>query len=163
MRLELVYDVAHNLAKFEEHAVNGATKTLCVHRKGATRAFGPHHPEIPAAYRDIGQPVTIPGSMGTASYVLVGTDEAAARSFSSTCHGAGRAMSRTQAKKVKAGHELVAELRGLGITIAASQPRLLAEEAPYAYKDVSAVVDSCQGAGLSRKVARLRPVGVVKG
>ena len=163
MRLELVYDVAHNLAKFEEHAVDGETKTLCVHRKGATRAFGPHHPEIPSAYSEIGQPVTIPGSMGTSSYVLVGTEEAAARSFSSTCHGAGRAMSRTQAKKKKAGHELVTELRGLGITIAASQPRLLAEEAPYAYKDVSAVVDSCQGAGLSRKVARLRPVGVVKG
>ncbi|MFN2544076.1 MAG: RtcB family protein [Actinomycetota bacterium] len=163
MGIELVYDVAHNLAKFEEHEVDGHARTLCVHRKGATRAFGPGHPEIPRAYREIGQPVIIPGSMGTASYVLVGTVEAAGRSFSSTCHGAGRAMSRTQAKKVKAGHELVNELRGMGITVAASQPRLLAEEAPYAYKDVSAVVDACEGAGLSRTVARLRPAGVVKG
>ena len=163
MHLELVYDVAHNLAKFETHEVDGGERRLCVHRKGATRAFGPGHPEIPAAYREIGQPVIIPGSMGTASYVLVGTAEAAGKSFSSTCHGAGRAMSRTQAKKVQAGHELVNELRSRGITIAASQPRLLAEEAPYAYKDVSAVVESCQGAGLSRTVARLRPVGVVKG
>ena len=163
MRLELVYDVAHNLAKLEEHEVEGRITTLCVHRKGATRAFGPGHPQIPAAYREIGQPVIIPGSMGTASYVLVGTDEARDRSFSSTCHGAGRAMSRTKAKKVKPGHQLVDELRTQGIAVAASQPRLLAEEAPYAYKDVSAVVDSCQGAGLSRKVARLRPVGVVKG
>ena len=163
MRLELVYDVAHNLAKFEEYEVDGRSRRLCVHRKGATRAFGPGHPEIPAAYRDVGQPVTIPGSMGTASYVLVGTEDARGRSYSSTCHGAGRAMSRTQAKKMKAGHQLVDELRRQGISVAASQPRLLAEEAPYAYKDVSAVVDSCQGAGLSRKVARLRPVGVVKG
>jgi tRNA-splicing ligase RtcB len=163
MRLELVYDVAHNLAKFEEHEVDGRMRRLCVHRKGATRAFGAGHPELPSAYREIGQPATIPGSMGTASYVLVGTEEARDRSFSSTCHGAGRAMSRTQAKKMKAGHDLVNDLRRQGITVAVSQPRLLAEEAPYAYKDVSAVVDSCQGAGLSRKVARLRPVGVVKG
>jgi tRNA-splicing ligase RtcB len=163
MALELVYDVAHNLAKFEEHDVDGRRRTLCVHRKGATRAFGPGHAELPAAYRDIGQPVIIPGSMGTASYVLVGTAEAAAKSFSSTCHGAGRAMSRTAAKKVMAGHEIVNDLRSKGITVAASQPRLLAEEAPYAYKDVASVVDACQGAGLSRTVARLRPVGVVKG
>jgi tRNA-splicing ligase RtcB (3'-phosphate/5'-hydroxy nucleic acid ligase) len=163
MHVELVYDVAHNLAKFEEHEVDGRTRTLCVHRKGATRAFGPGHPEIPDAYRPIGQPVIIPGSMGTASYVLVGTSEAARKSFSSTCHGAGRAMSRTKARKIQAGHDLVNELRTKGIAVAASQPRLLAEEAPYAYKDVSAVVDACQGAGLSRTVARLRPVGVVKG
>jgi tRNA-splicing ligase RtcB len=163
MRLELVYDVAHNLAKFENHEVDGRSRTLCVHRKGATRAFGPGHPELPGVYREIGQPVIIPGSMGTASYVLVGTREAARKSFSSTCHGAGRAMSRTRARKVQAGHELVNELRGMGISVASSQPRLLAEEAPYAYKDVSAVVDACQGASLSRRVARLRPVGVVKG
>jgi tRNA-splicing ligase RtcB len=163
MAIELVYDVAHNLAKFEEHEVDGRTRTLCVHRKGATRAFGPGHPELPRAYREIGQPVIIPGSMGTASYVLVGTAESARKSFSSTCHGAGRAMSRTKAKKVQAGHELVNELRRKGITVAASQPRLLAEEAPYAYKDVSAVVGACEGAGLSRTVARLRPAGVVKG
>jgi tRNA-splicing ligase RtcB len=163
MRLDLVYDVAHNLAKLEEHVVDGSRKRLCVHRKGATRAFGPGQPERPDAYRGIGQPVTIPGSMGSASYVLVGTAEAAGRSFSSTCHGAGRAMSRTQAKKVMGGQELVEQLRGQGIALAASQPKLLAEEAPYAYKDVSEVVSVCEGAGLSRVVARLRPVGVVKG
>jgi tRNA-splicing ligase RtcB len=163
MALDLVYDVAHNLAKFENHEIDGRIRTLCVHRKGATRAFGPGHPELPAAYRDIGQPVIIPGSMGTASYVLVGTDDSRGRSFSSTCHGAGRAMSRTKAKKVQGGHELVNELRSQGIAVAASQPRLLAEEAPYAYKDVAEVVQVCQGAGLSRTVARLRPVGVVKG
>jgi len=163
MHLDLVYDVAHNLAKLEDHEVDGRTKQLCVHRKGATRAFGPGHPELPDAYREIGQPVTTPGSMGTASYVLVGTAEAAAASFSSTCHGAGRAMSRTQAKKVMPGHELADTLRERGIAVAASQPRLLAEEAPFAYKDVSEVVSVCEGAGLSRVVARLRPVGVVKG
>jgi tRNA-splicing ligase RtcB len=161
--LDLVYDVAHNLAKLEEHEVDGAPRTLCVHRKGATRAFGPGHPELPARYRPIGQPVIIPGSMGTASYVLVGTAEASTRSFASTCHGAGRAMSRTKAKKVMSGAELKNSLEERGITVAASQWRLLAEEAPYAYKDVSQVVDACEGAGLSRKVARLRPAGVVKG
>ena len=161
--LHLVYDVAHNLAKLEDHVVDGVTKTLCVHRKGATRSFGPGHPELPDRYRSIGQPVLIPGSMGTGSFVLVGTEEAATRSFSSTCHGAGRAMSRTQAKKQMSGPELRKSLEGRGITVAASQWRLLAEEAPYAYKDVSQVVDACEGAGLSRVVARLRPVGVVKG
>ncbi|HEX6261509.1 MAG TPA: RtcB family protein [Actinomycetota bacterium] len=161
MGLRLVHDVAHNLAKMEEHEVEGERRLLCVHRKGATRAFGPGSREIPEPYRRIGQPVIIPGSMGTASYVLVGTDEPTA--FASTCHGAGRAMSRTQAKKRMSGKELVKQLEGEGIVMAASKPRLLAEEAPYAYKDVSQVVDACEGAGLSRKVARLRPVGVVKG
>jgi tRNA-splicing ligase RtcB (3'-phosphate/5'-hydroxy nucleic acid ligase) len=161
--LFLVYDVAHNLAKLEEHEVDGERRTLCVHRKGATRAFGPGHPDLPDRYRSIGQPVIIPGSMGTASYVLVGTAEAEGRAFASTCHGAGRAMSRTKAKKVMSGAELRTSLEERGITVAASQWRLLAEEAPYAYKDVSEVVDACEGAGLSRKVARLRPVGVVKG
>jgi tRNA-splicing ligase RtcB len=161
MGLHLVYDVAHNLAKMEEHEVDGERRSLCVHRKGATRAFGPGSEEIPDRYREIGQPVIIPGSMGTASYVLVGTDEPTA--FASTCHGAGRAMSRTQAKKRMSGPELVKQLEGEGIVMAASKPTLLAEEAPYAYKDVSQVVDACEGAGLSRKVARLRPVGVVKG
>jgi len=161
--LDVVYDVAHNLAKLEDHEVDGGRQTLCVHRKGATRAFGPGHAEIPAAYRDIGQPVIIPGSMGTSSYVLVGTLEAAARSFSSTCHGAGRAMSRTKAKKLKSGPEVRQDLEERGITLAAAHWKLLAEEAPYAYKDVTEVVDVCEGAGLSEKVARLRPVGVVKG
>jgi tRNA-splicing ligase RtcB (3'-phosphate/5'-hydroxy nucleic acid ligase) len=161
--LHLVYDVAHNLAKLEEHRLNGERRTLCVHRKGATRAFGPGHAELPERYRTIGQPVIIPGSMGTSSYVLVGTEDAEGRAFASTCHGAGRAMSRTKAKKVMSGPELKNSLEERGITVAASQWRLLAEEAPYAYKDVSQVVDACEGAGLSRKVARLRPVGVVKG
>jgi len=161
--LLLVYDVAHNLAKFEEYEVDGRARVLCVHRKGATRAFGPDHPELPPVYRAIGQPVLIPGSMGTASYILVGTSQARDRSFSSTCHGAGRAMSRTRATKVMGGKELVQELGRKGITLAASRVKLLAEEAPYAYKDVSEVVRVCEGAGLSRIVARLRPVGVVKG
>ena len=161
--MSLVYDVAHNLAKLEEYEVDGRVRTLCVHRKGATRAFGPGHPEVPERYRSIGQPAVIPGSMGTASYVLVGTDGSARRSFSSTCHGAGRAMSRTKAKRVMDGRALVQELEGQGIAVAASQPALLAEEAPYAYKDVAEVVLACEGAGLSRIVARLRPVGVVKG
>jgi tRNA-splicing ligase RtcB len=159
----LVYDVAHNLAKLEEHEVDGRRRSLCVHRKGATRAFGPDHPELPDRYRPIGQPVLIPGSMGTGSYVLVGTAQAEEKAFSSTCHGAGRAMSRTKAKKVMGGPELRKSLEDRGIVLAASQWKLLAEEAPYAYKDVSQVVDACEGAGLSRKVARLRPVGVVKG
>ncbi|MDQ3991453.1 MAG: RtcB family protein [Actinomycetota bacterium] len=163
MDLALVYDVAHNLAKLEDHDVDGARRTLCVHRKGATRSFGPGHPELPAAYREVGQPVVVPGSMGTASYVLAGAATAMARSFGSTCHGAGRAMSRTQAKKVMTGPELRASMEERGITFAASQWRLLAEEAPYAYKDVSEVVEACEGAGLSGTVARLRPVGVVKG
>jgi tRNA-splicing ligase RtcB (3'-phosphate/5'-hydroxy nucleic acid ligase) len=163
MGMDLVYDVAHNLAKLEDHVVDGRRRTLCVHRKGATRALGPGHADLPARYRPIGQPVVIPGSMGTSSYVLVGTDGAEERSFASTCHGAGRAMSRTKAKKVMSGAELRKSLEDRGITVAASQWRLLAEEAPYAYKDVSQVVDACEGAGLSRKVARLRPVGVVKG
>ncbi|HXF36107.1 MAG TPA: RtcB family protein [Actinomycetota bacterium] len=161
--VEVVYDVAHNLAKLEPYEVDGRRRVLCVHRKGATRAFGPGHPELPDAYRPIGQPVLIPGSMGTASYVLVGTETSAARAFASTCHGAGRAMSRTRAKKLKTGHQVREELEARGITLAAAHWGLLAEEAPYAYKDVSEVVDVCEGAGLSRKVARLRPVGVVKG
>ena len=163
MGLHLVYDVAHNLAKLEEFEVGGRRRTLCVHRKGATRSFGPGHPELPDRYRAVGQPVIIPGSMGTSSYVLSGTARAAERSFASTCHGAGRAMSRTAAKKVMGGVELKNSLEERGITVAASQWRLLAEEAPYAYKDVSQVVEACEGAGLSRTVARLRPVGVVKG
>lgn len=161
--MSIVYDVAHNLAKIEEYPVDGRVRKLCIHRKGATRAFGPGHPEVPERYREIGQPVIIPGSMGSSSYVLVGTSEAAAKSFSSTCHGAGRAMSRTQAKKVMSGVELVKQLESRGIAVAASQPKLLAEEAPYAYKDVSQVIEACEGAGLSRAVARLRPVGVIKG
>ena len=163
MDLGLVYDVSHNLAKIEEYDIDGKSRRLCVHRKGATRAFGPGHPDLPSAYIDVGQPVIIPGSMGTASFVLVGTNEAKDLSFNSTCHGAGRAMSRTQAKKQMSGQDLKRQLEDQGIVIAASQAKLLSEEAPYAYKDVSEVVETCEGAGLTKVVARLRPVGVVKG
>ena len=163
MGMHVVYDISHNLAKIETYAIDGKDRRLCVHRKGATRAFGPGHPELPDRYRDVGQPVIVPGSMGTASYMLVGTNESAKLSFSSTCHGAGRAMSRTAAKKEMSGQQLKRDLEAQGITLATSQPKLLAEEAPYAYKDVSEVVETCEGAGISKVVARLRPVGVVKG
>ena len=163
MGMSLVYDVSHNLAKFEEHNVNGEARTLCVHRKGATRSFGPGRAEIPSAYRDTGQPVIIPGSMGAASFVLVGTTEAHELAFGSTCHGAGRSMSRTQAKKVMTGEQVKRQLEQQGVVLARSSVKLLAEEAPYAYKDATEVVEACAGAGLSKVVARLRPVGVVKG
>ena len=161
--VDLVYDVAHNLAKLEEHELDGRRRNLCVHRKGATRAFGPGHASLPPVYRTIGQPVLIPGSMGTASFVLVGTAEAERKAFASTCHGAGRALSRTQARKRIGGRELARQLDEQGIVLAPGSPRLLAEEAPFAYKDIEEVVRSCEGAGLTRTVARLRPVGVVKG
>ena len=157
--LRLVYDVAHNTAKIERYG----ERTLCVHRKGATRAFGPSSAEIPAPYRGVGQPVLIPGSMGTASYVLAGTDEAAALSFSSTCHGAGRAMSRGAAKRRVQGHMLRKELLARGIVVRCPSNQELAEEAPLAYKDVDRVVNVVHRAGIARKVARLRPIGVVKG
>jgi tRNA-splicing ligase RtcB len=159
----VVYDVSHNLAKVEEHEVDGRVRKLCVHRKGATRAFGPGHPELPTRYRESGQPVLIPGSMGTASWILVGTEQGRASAWWSTCHGAGRNMSRKAAAKQMSGSALKAELAGLGIKVVARDTRLLAEEAPYAYKDVSEVVEVCERAGLSRRVARLRPVAVVKG
>jgi tRNA-splicing ligase RtcB len=158
-RLRLIYDVAHNMAKVEEH--HG--ERLCVHRKGATRAFGPQHPETPEAYRAVGQPVFIPGSMGTASYVLAGVDSALDLSFGSTCHGAGRAMSRGAAKRTQPGHEVRRELEDRGIIVRCPSNVELAEEAPFAYKDVERVVNVVHEAGLARKVARLRPLGVVKG
>jgi tRNA-splicing ligase RtcB len=157
--LRVVYDVAHNMAKLEQH--DG--ELLVVHRKGATRAFGPSHPETPAAYRRVGQPVFIPGSMGTASYVLVGTDAAMTASFGSACHGAGRAMSRGAAKRVKPGAEVRRELEARGIVVRCPRNAELAEEAPHAYKDVDEVVNVVHRAGLARKVARLVPLGVVKG
>ncbi len=157
--IRLVYDVAHNMAKLEEHG----GRELCVHRKGATRAFGPGHPETPPRYRAAGQPVFIPGSMGTASWVLAGTDENMALSFGSTCHGAGRAMSRHAAKKLKSGGDVRRELESQGIVVRCASKGELAEEAPYAYKDVERVVAVVHAAGLARKVARLRPLGVVKG
>jgi tRNA-splicing ligase RtcB len=158
-----VYDVCHNIAKFEEHEVDGRRVRLCVHRKGATRAFGPGRAEVPADYRDVGQPVLVPGSMGTESYVLVGTQEAMDLTFGSTCHGAGRVMSRSRAIKQIQGGELRRELESQGIVVRAGSNKGLAEEAPAAYKDVSRVVEVVHGLGIARKVACLRPLGVIKG
>jgi len=162
-QLPLLYDVSHNTCKVEDHAVDGEKRKLYVHRKGATRAFGPGHPEIPEAFRAVGQPVLIGGSMGTSSYVLVGTKEAEARSFSSACHGAGRAMSRHQAYRTWKGRQVIVELAARGILIRSPSSRGVAEEAPGAYKDVSAVVDAADAAGLAHKVARLEPLICVKG
>ena len=161
--LRLVYDVAHNIAKIETHQVEGRSVKLCVHRKGATRAFGPGAPGVPADYQAIGQPVLVPGSMGTSSYVLVGAAEAMSQSFGSACHGAGRMMSRSKAKKTVRGDKLRADLEKQGIVIRAGSLRGLAEEAPIAYKDVDDVVQVVHKAGIARKVARLRPLLVVKG
>jgi tRNA-splicing ligase RtcB (3'-phosphate/5'-hydroxy nucleic acid ligase) len=158
-----VYDVCHNIAKIEEHVVDGKKQKLCVHRKGATRAFGPGHPAVSRPYRDVGQPVLVPGSMGTASYVLVGTREAMEETFGTTCHGAGRTMSRTAAKKQIHGGTLRDELEARGIHVRAGSMAGLAEEAPAAYKDVDAVIEVVHGAHLAHKVARLRPLAVMKG
>ncbi len=161
--LELVYDVAHNIAKFEDHTTGGKKTRLCVHRKGATRAFGPGRPEIPAAYRELGQPVLVPGDMGRASYVLLGTGVAMDETFGSTCHGAGRVMSRSAAKRSVRGSELRQSLAQKGITVRAGSDASLAEEAPDAYKDVDQVVGVAHRSGVSKLVARLRPLGVIKG
>jgi tRNA-splicing ligase RtcB len=161
--LTLVYDVCHNIAKWETHEVGGRERRLCVHRKGATRAFPPGHPDLPAAYRDTGQPVLIPGDMGRYSYVLAGTPGAYAETFGSTCHGAGRRMSRHQAKKAVRGRDLRREFHDRGIEVRASSFATVAEEVPEAYKDVQEVVDVVDGAGIGRKIARLKPLGVLKG
>ncbi len=161
--MELVYDVAHNIAKFETHEVGGVRKKLCIHRKGATRAFPPHHPETPAAYQETGQPVLIPGDMGRYSFVLVGTEKALTETFGSTCHGAGREMSRHQALKVARGRAIVRELAARGIVVRGAGRATIDEEISEAYKDVAMVVDVCQGAGISKKVAKLKPLGVIKG
>jgi len=161
--LHQIYDIAHNIAKVESHVVDGKKQKLCVHRKGATRAFGPGFEELPAEYRPVGQPVLVPGSMGTASWILVGTDQSMALSFGSSCHGAGRTMSRAQAKKTIWGSDLRQQLETDGIVVRAGSMAGLAEEAPAAYKDVDMVVEVVHNAGLARKVARLRPLGVVKG
>jgi tRNA-splicing ligase RtcB len=158
-----IYDIAHNMAKVETHEVEGRRVKLCVHRKGATRAFGPGAPQLPAAYRDIGQPVLVPGSMGTASWVLVGTPAAMDQTFGSTCHGAGRTMSRKKAKKTVHGPRLREQLEAAGIHVRAGSLSGLAEEAPVAYKDVNRVVDVVHGAGIAKKVARLKPLAVIKG
>ncbi len=162
-RLDLLYDVSHNTCKVEQHMVDGKQRKLFVHRKGATRAYGPNHPELPAAYRHAGQPVLIGGSMGTASYILAGREESEEHAWASACHGAGRAMSRTQATKRWRGRELIDDLAHRGILVRSPSMRGVAEEAPGAYKDVSAVVDAADHAGLTHKVAKLTPLVCVKG
>jgi tRNA-splicing ligase RtcB len=159
----LVYDVSHNIAKIEEYDVDGRRVRVCVHRKGATRAFPPGHPDLPARYRATGQPVLIPGDMGRYSYVTVGAEAAMAETFGSTCHGAGRMLSRGAAKRELRGVDVVAELAKRGIVVRAQDRALLAEEASIAYKDVADVVAVTAGAGIALRVARLRPIGVVKG
>ena len=163
IEMELVYDVAHNVAKVEEHRVNGTRERLYVHRKGATRSFGPGRPEIPDVYRDFGQPVIIPGSMGTPSFVLSGRDRAMSLTFGSACHGAGRLMSRTQAKKTFVGRDVKASLSKEGIKVMATHPKMLAEEAPEVYKPSLEVVDVVHNLGIAVKVAQLAPLGVSKG
>jgi tRNA-splicing ligase RtcB len=161
--LETVYDVCHNIAKFETFQMDGKKVRACVHRKGATRAYPAGHPQVPRAYQHVGQPVMIPGDMGRYSYVLVGGDRAYAETFGSTCHGAGRKMSRNVAKKAARGRSLLEELAAKGVVVMAAGMATVAEEMPEAYKDVADVVDVVHKAGLSRKVAQLRPMGVVKG
>jgi tRNA-splicing ligase RtcB (3'-phosphate/5'-hydroxy nucleic acid ligase) len=161
--LSLIYDVCHNIAKIEEHVVDGKKRRLCVHRKGATRAFAPGHPQIPAAYRTIGQPVLIPGDMGRYSYLLVGTQTAMEKTFGSTCHGAGRVMSRAQSKKQSRGINIDQEMARRGVIARYQGRATMAEEMPHAYKDVADVVETMDEAGISKRVARFRPVGVIKG
>ncbi len=158
-----VYDVAHNMAKIEEHEVDGKRVKLCVHRKGATRAFGPGNPAIPEQYREVGQPVIVPGDMGRYSFLLAGTHRAMQRTWGSTCHGAGRLMSRHEAIRKMRGKDVQEELAGRGIVVKAKGRDTLSEEASYAYKDVADVVEACAGAEISRLVAKMRPLGVVKG
>jgi len=161
--MDLIYDVCHNIAKFEDHDVDGETRRVCVHRKGATRAFPPGHRQVPESLREIGQPVLVPGDMGRYSYVLIGGPDSLRRTFGSTCHGAGRRMSRTRSRKESRGRDLRAELAGLGVVVRARGWRSLAEEMPHAYKDVAEVVDVMEMAGISDKVCRLRPLGTIKG
>jgi tRNA-splicing ligase RtcB len=161
--MELVYDVAHNIAKFEYHEIDGKMVKVCVHRKGATRAFPAHHPSVPECYREVGQPVLIPGDMGTNSYLLVGTQRALEETFGSTCHGAGRVWSRSRALRETKGRSIASELRKKGIIVRSASRDTLREEVSEAYKDVDMVVDVCDKAGISKKVAKLKPLGVVKG
>jgi tRNA-splicing ligase RtcB len=163
MGMSIVYDVAHNVAKLEEHEADGERKQLCVHRKGATRAFGPGHPKLTGRHRQTGQPVIVPGDMGTASYLLVGTERAMRETWGSTCHGAGRTLSRQAAIRRSRGRNIAEELSQKGIYVRAASREVLAEEMPEAYKDVDQVVQVCHGAGISKLVARMRPLGVMKG
>lgn len=163
LKLDLIYDVCHNIAKIETHTVEGEKRNLCIHRKGATRAFPPNHPDIPADYRTIGQPVLIPGDMGRCSYVLVGTKRAMEETFGSTCHGAGRVMSRHQAIKAAKGRAITRELEDKGIIVRGASQGTIVEEISDAYKDVTEVVNVVHNAGISLKVAKLVPMGVIKG
>jgi tRNA-splicing ligase RtcB (3'-phosphate/5'-hydroxy nucleic acid ligase) len=161
--LRTVYEVAHNIAKFETHVVDGRERRLCVHRKGATRSFAPGCPQVPPEYQAVGQPVLIPGDMGRYSYVLTGTEKAMRDTFGSTCHGAGRMMSRVKARQAAAGRNIIREMEERGIIVRGQSRRTVDEEISEAYKDVSNVVDACALAGISRKVAQLRPIGCIKG
>jgi tRNA-splicing ligase RtcB len=161
--MNVIYDVSHNIAKVEEHVVDGRQMKLLVHRKGATRAFPPHHPLIPVDYQFTGQPVLIGGTMGTCSYVLTGTDKGMQETFGSTCHGAGRARSRNNSRNALSYTEVLDALKTKGIAIRVASPKLVMEEAPESYKDVTEVVDTCHQAGISKKCIKLRPIGVVKG
>ncbi len=163
IKIDVVYDVCHNIAKFEEHTINGKKQTVCVHRKGATRAFGPGRKEIPIIYRKIGQPVLIPGSMGTSSYLLIGTKKAEEMTFGSTVHGAGRVESRSQALRELRGEDIKKELNKEGIEVKAGSWKSLAEEAPEAYKDIDEVVNVVDELGISKKIAKMKPLVVVKG
>jgi len=161
--MNLIYDVAHNIAKVEEHTVDGKTKKLCVHRKGATRAFPPNHPDVPKKYKEFGQPVLIPGDMGTASYVLLGTQKAMDETFGSTCHGAGRVLSRKKAMQATGGRNISGELKEKGIYVRAKSVKTIREEAPEAYKAIDEVVDVVERVGISKKVVRMLPLAVIKG
>jgi tRNA-splicing ligase RtcB len=161
--MDLIYDVAHNIAKFEEYVINGKKKTLCVHRKGATRAFGPGNQALPRKYQTTGQPVIIPGDMGRASYLLVGTEKAEQETFASACHGAGRISSRSQALRELDYGTLMQELKSKGIEVRSAGKKTLVEEAPSVYKNVNDVVDVIDAAGIARKICRMRPLGVIKG
>ena len=163
LKARLLYDVCHNIAKIENHLVEGKERRVLVHRKGATRAFGPGDRRVPDSYRDVGQPVMIPGDMGRYSFVLAGNQQAMEHTFGSSCHGAGRVLSRTAARKRARGRRIDAELRDRGIQVRSKGRRTLDEEMSEAYKDVADVVDVIHGAGVSRKVARLVPMGVIKG
>ncbi|MCB9552827.1 MAG: RtcB family protein, partial [Myxococcales bacterium] len=161
--LELVYDVCHNIAKWEEHIVDGETRRLCVHRKGATRAFGPDHPKNPKKYTGFGQPVIVPGDMGRYSFVLAGTARAMAETFGSSCHGAGRKLSRAAARKAAQGRSVFREMADRGVLVRSDDRRTVAEEMPDAYKDVADVVEVIAAAGIAERVARLKPLAVIKG
>lgn len=161
--LRMIYDVCHNIAKFEKHVIDGKERMVCVHRKGATRAFPAGNPVLPEVYRNVGQPVLIPGDMGRYSFVLVGTDRSMEETFGSTCHGAGRQMSRAQATKFSRGKNVVKDLEAQGIVVRGQGWRTLVEEIPEAYKDVAKVVNAVAGAGISKIVAKLKPIGVIKG